>query len=104
MIVSIDLPALSGSGCASLPARTASHLAEFEVTLDVRQRLDDRGQDRREHGGLDQLRNHGLPPSGSISSGAKYRNRPWLGCISAAGSSSGMSARVTLPSAANTKG
>src|ERR1035438_4996190 len=102
MIVSIVLPALSGSpvvraahgeGSPVRGRRCELHLAEFEVALDVGQRLDDRGEQHREQARLDQFRNHELPPSGSTSSGAKYRNLPWLRCISAAGSSSGTSAR-----------
>src|SRR5579883_2049151 len=98
-----------GRGCLRQGAACELHLAELEVALDVRQRLDDRREHEREQRRLDQPGNHrcsSLGPElarsrGSTSSGAKYRNLPWLRCRSAAGSSGTLTARCTAPSTSN---
>src|SRR5580704_4296420 len=78
-----------------------SHLSELEVALHVGQRLHDQGQHGREHHCLDQVADHACFSFGSISSGAKYRNLPWLLCSSASGSSAGLTATCTWPSTSN---
>src|SRR5262249_44390174 len=79
----------------------ASHLPDLEVALHVGQRLDDQGHDGHENRCLDQVADHASSPSGSISSGAKYRNLPWLPCSSASGSPAGLTATCTWPSTSN---
>src|SRR6202042_669113 len=78
-----------------------SHVFDLEVALHVGQRLDDQGHGGHEHRCLDQVADHASSSFGSISSGAKYRNLPWLLCNSASGSPDGLTATCTWPSTSN---
>src|SRR5579859_964922 len=109
MMVSMTSACLACSGGEGACPAHGSHLAELEVTLDIGQRLDNRGQYHCQDRCLDHLGDHAGSSSdagfrcdagetGASSSALKYRYLPWARCRSAAGSPSGLTATCTFPS------